>query len=132
MNTLKGEISAIHSSGSLSMLSILVKGLQLKVIVVETPETASYLRTGKEINLLFKETEVILACGPFSAISIENRIPGTIIKILQGELLSEIKISTLQGEITAVIANTAIEELQLSKNTEVIVMVKSNEIMLSE
>ncbi|MDT0642668.1 TOBE domain-containing protein [Zunongwangia sp. F363] len=132
MNILKGEISAIESSGSLSILDILVTGVQLKVIVVETPETASYLKTGKKMRLLFKETEVILSKNTLPYISIENQFPGRVLEIIKGELLSEVRIKSLGSEISAVISRKKLEEIQLKINSEVVVMMKSNEIMLSE
>ncbi|WP_373057635.1 molybdopterin-binding protein [Zunongwangia sp. H14] len=132
MNKLKGEISAIESSGSLSMLDILVKGIHLKVIVVETPETASYLKTGKKMNLLFKETEVVLSKNPALSISIENSIKGTVTAITKEKLLSKVELASPQGNISAVVSTEKLVEMQLKENAEVLVMLKSNEIMLSE
>jgi len=92
MNIFSGHISAIVINESLSMVSVQFdQGVSLKTIVVETPETASYLRIGNAIQVLFKETEVILAKQDTLAISVQNQIPGTIQAIERGVLLSKIQ-----------------------------------------
>ena len=60
MNRLSGHISAIEISGSMSLVTIDIgQEIQLKSIIIETPETASYLVIGNEVLAIFKETEVI-------------------------------------------------------------------------
>lgn len=132
MNVFSGHIAAIALNESLSMVSVQFDhGLSLQTIVVETPETASYLRVGNTIQLLFKETEVILAKQDALAISIQNQIPGEIQAIEKGVLLSRVVLSTDIGAVAAVIATAALDALGLEKNQRVIIMIKMNEIMLS-
>jgi len=132
MNTLKGKISAIEVNGSLTLVTANVDGIALKSIVIETPETAPYLKVGNAIKVLFKETEVIIGIGNISNISLQNRIPGKIASIEKGSLISKLTIKTKVGEITAVISTSAVELLNMLQGMEVTAMIKTNEILLSE
>jgi molybdopterin-binding protein len=88
MNTLPGKITDISVSGSLSMAHVDVAGNLFSAIVIDTPETASYLASGKEISVVFKETEVIIGTGKEYAVSLQNRLQGKIIEIESGDLLA--------------------------------------------
>ena len=89
MNRLYGKIEEIQVSGHLSQVTIsLAKGLQVQAVVIETPETASYLSQGGQIGVLFKETEVILSLGEGCRTSLENQILTQVEAMEAGELLS--------------------------------------------
>ncbi|WP_027395346.1 TOBE domain-containing protein [Aquimarina latercula] len=133
MNVFSGHISDIQVSKNLSMVSIEInEHTKLKTILVETPDTASYLHKGNSVKLLFKETEVIISKDDSSLISIQNKIPATIKKCDSGVLLSKIVLHTAIGDIVAIITTEILNELELKENLAVIVMIKANEIMLSK
>ena len=132
MNKLQGEIASISTEGNLSMVGILYRNILLKTIIIEKPGSVPYLRTGNKINILFKETEVVIGHDTDHKISLQNRIPCTIIKIERGKLLSKIILSCFSEEIVSVISTHAVEQLNLSIGKNVIAMIKTNEIMLSE
>ncbi|ELR73437.1 tobe domain protein [Fulvivirga imtechensis AK7] len=132
MNILTGKITAIEVSGSLSLVTAVAEDVVLKSIVIETPETASYLQEGRPVKLLFKETEVIIGVGNLSNISLQNRIAGTVSSIEKGSLISRLVINTRLGEIVSVITTRAVEQLNIDINAEVKAMIKTNEMMLSE
>ncbi|MEM7382392.1 MAG: TOBE domain-containing protein [Bacteroidota bacterium] len=133
MNKLEAHITEIETNGSLSLVSTAVPGgKNLRAIVIESPETAAYLDIGKKIALLFKETEVILAIEASPQISLQNKIPGTIISIDLGQLLSRVEVRTQAGIVVSIISSSAVEELGLKEGAKVVAMVKLNEIMLSE
>ncbi len=132
MNKLSGQIEAIEVSGSLSIVSVDIQGyVTLKAVVIETPETADYLRMGHEIHVLFKETEVVIGTDATHAISLQNRIRGVIQRIEQGKLLSKILIQTPMGGIISIISTNAVRQLGLKEGVRVLAMVKLNEMMLS-
>jgi molybdopterin-binding protein len=132
MNTLNGKISAIEVNGSLTSVAVKIGEITLKSIVIETPETVSYLEKGHDLKVLFKETEVIIGTGDTSNISLQNKIPGNVISIEKGTLVSKITIESKVGKITAVISTSAVESLNLEKGQAVTAMIKTNEILLSE
>lgn len=132
MNILKGTINHLKVSGSLTLLGIRVGEIPVSAIVIDTPETASYLFVGNKITVVFKETEVIIGKGNTDMISMRNKFKGMISSVESNELLSKISIDTKVGKISSIITTNAVNQLGLKKDIEVTAMVKTNEIMLSE
>ncbi len=99
---------------------------------LHTPETASYLKIGTPIHVVFKETEVVLAKTLENEISMLNRVKGTVKEIEEGTLLTKVMVNTKIGSITAFITTEAVETLQLKEGNEICAMVQTTEIMLSE
>jgi len=132
VNRIQGHISAIDVNGSLSLVTITANDkTQLKTIIVETPDTASYLQIGHTITVMFKETEVVIGKGELSHISLQNRINGTITTIEHGQLISQIHLNTSCGDITSIISSQAVKTLSLQKGDRVTALIKLNEIMLT-
>ncbi len=132
MNKLAGHINEIKVSGALSEVIVTLKGnISLRVIVIENPDSVSYLNPGHPIEVIFKETEVILAKND-PQVSLMNKIETEIELIKKGELLSEITMRSEAGLIKAVVNSDAIEVLGLKVNDHVLAMIKQNEIMLAE
>jgi len=133
MNSLKGHIDEITVNGSMSLVAIDVGAeLILKSIVIDTPETVPYLRKGTQINLLFKETEVIIASLENHHVSIQNRIPATVSHVENGVLLTKLDLKSGAGRIVSIISTEAFREMQLKEGDKVLALIKLNEIMLSE
>ena len=131
MNTLKGKIAEVKVHESLSLVRVEVNGQLFSAIVIDTPDTVDYLQTGVNINLIFKETEVILARGNELNISLQNRFFGPVIAVESGDLLSKVVVNAKQGEITSIITTNAVRQLEIEVGTEVTALVKTNEMMLS-
>lgn len=133
MNRLNGKIEEILVSGHLSQVTVSLSGcLQAQAVVIETPETASYLTEGGPIGVLFKETEVILALGEGSLTSLENQIPVRVEGLEEGTLLSRVALRCEAGPITAVVAARAAKRLGLKPGMEVLALIPSSEIMLTD
>lgn len=80
---------------------------------------------------MFKETEVIIGKNG-TDISIQNQIPVKVMAIEQGQLLSQLSLQYQEYALCSIITSNAVKQLQLQPGVEVIAMVKTNEIMLSE
>ncbi|HMB62964.1 MAG TPA: TOBE domain-containing protein [Eudoraea sp.] len=133
MNRVRGHIADIKVNGSLSLVAVDIDAkVVLKSIVIETPETVSYLTIGNKVEVLFKETEVVIGTQADHAISLQNRIHGTITKIERGELISRVVLDTHVGELVSIISTDAVDSLGLKERSMVIAMIKLNEIMLAE
>ena len=133
MNTLKGKISEVKVHGALSqVVTALPDGTQIRSIVIETPDSAGYLQEGSAVQLIFKETEVILAKIINESISIQNQRPGTVEDLKKGTILCEAGITTATGSIAAVISREATDNMALKIGDAVVALVKQNEIMLAE
>jgi molybdate transport system regulatory protein len=132
MNILKGHIEEIKVNGDLSIVRVNVAGSVFSTIVIDTPETASFLKLKNEVKIIFKETEVIIGVGDMSGISLRNKIVGTVSRIDADILLSKLTLTTALGEISSIITSNAVEQLKIKLGMEVTAMVKTNELILSK
>lgn len=133
MNKLEGQITDIKVSGGLSIVTVILMGdIAVQSIIIETPDSAAYLKQGNPINVIFKETEVILAKGETNHLSLQNKIEGTVRNIYKGELLTEVMIETVPGHITAIVSREAFDAMDVKTNERVTAMIKQNEVMLAE
>lgn len=132
MNILDGVIEEIKVNGALSLAGVRVGDTRFTVIIIDTPDTVSYLKIGNTIHVIFKETEVIIGKGTGHLISLRNKLVGSVHDIQSGELLSKVMVDTSAGRITSVITTNAVQQLGLTKGCEVTAMIKTNEIMISE
>jgi molybdate transport system regulatory protein len=131
MNVLPGIIQQIQTEGHLSLVRIKVDNDLFSSIVIDTPQTASYLAIDTKIDILFKENEVVIAKSFSGQISMQNRFVCTIRSIEKGKLLSKLVLNYHQHTITSLITTNATEQLQCIVGDQVIAMVKTNEISLS-
>lgn len=133
MNSFIGEITAIEQEESLSLISVRVGEIPFTSIVIDSPDTAPYLHIGNKIQVLFKESEVLI--GKIISnydISLQNKISCTIKAIDKGKLLSKIELESAIGKVVSIITTNAVMKLQLREAEVVTAMVKTNEIMLAE
>ncbi len=132
MNILKGEIESIKVNGGLSIVRVQVGDLNFSTIVIDTPKTDSYLKKGNKIQIIFKETEVIIGVGNMDGISLRNKMFGEIVSIESDKLLSKVVVKTSVGNIISIITSNAVEQLQIKIGSMVTAMVKTNELILSK
>jgi molybdate transport system regulatory protein len=132
MNSLKGEIEHVEISGNLSLVTIKVVECQFKSIIIETPDTVDYLTVGGCVDVLFKETEVIIAIGENLQISLRNKMISTISSIEKGTLLAKLTLETNAGDVVSIITSNAVENLNLTVGAQVMAMVKTNEVFLAK
>lgn len=130
MNELNGHIKEIKYSKSISLVKVEVDQVLFSAIVIDTPETAHYLKIGHPVKVVFKETEVVIALEKNLPISLQNRMVGKIKALDKDELLCRLTIETKLGLITSIITANAVKQLKLSLGQEICAMVKTNEIML--
>lgn len=132
MNIFNGEIISLETEGSITIVVCSVGEANFKTIVIDTPETAPYLKVGHPVSVLFKETEVVIGVGSFENISLQNRIEGRITKIDKGKLISKLTIESKIGLLDSIITSGSVERLKLNLGTEIVAMIKTNEILISE
>ena len=131
MNVLPGIIKEITSEGNLALVKVAVLDTVFKSIVVENPHTPHYLKTGHQVNMLFKETEVIIGLPGTEGISLQNRMLCQIKEINKGKLLSDLLLSFNHHLLHAIITSHAVEQLKLRPQDQVTALIKTNEMMLS-
>ena len=130
MNKLSGKIIRIESSEHMSLVDIDVSGDVFCSVVLETPQTAAYLKEGAAIMILFKETEVSIAKNLSGQISLRNRFKGVIGGIERSNILAKIILNYKKTQITSIITSRSADKLALKKGDEVEWLVKTNEVSL--
>ena len=130
MNKLIGKIVLIESSPHMSMVDIDVDGDVFSSIVLETPATAGYLKLGKQITLLFKETEVSIGKNLSGWISLRNRFKATISGFEKSDILTKVFLNYKGNEIISIISSRSAQKLGLFVGDNVEWLVKTNEVSL--
>ena len=131
MNNLTGKVFSVKSDEHMSIVEMDVKGDIFKTIIIETPETVSFLRQGSPVNLMFKETEVSIGKNFTGKISLQNKMSCTVKEIKKGRLLSAIKLDYKGNLITSIITSAAVEQLELKEEEAVSALIKTNEIIVA-
>ncbi len=130
MNCIAGIITDILTEGHLSLVSVTKGGLVIQSIVIDTPEQNPLLATGRHIQILFKETETMIAKEMQGALSVRNRIPCLIESLETGKLLSQVKMRWQDAEIVSIITARASREMGLRPGDEVLALDKTSEVSL--
>ncbi|MDR3162735.1 MAG: TOBE domain-containing protein [Helicobacteraceae bacterium] len=130
MNVLSGCITGIETGGAISIVEIASGGLSFTTLLVETPESCDYLMIGREVEALFKETEVVIAKNLSGGISLRNRHSATINSLRYGGILCEISLRSDAREVKSIITAQSAERLNLTAGDEVEWLVKANEISI--
>lgn len=132
MNQLQGNITAVETAGDISLVTIAAAGESFSTLVIDTPATAPYLQTGRAIVMVFKETEMSIGKNLSGGLSLRNRFPATVRQVESGQLLSCVYLDFKGMALQAVITTRSVAELQLAPGDEVVGLVKTNEISLTE
>lgn len=130
MNKLTGKIILVESSSHMSMVDIDVDGDVFSSIVLETPASASYLKQGSNVTLLFKETEVSIGKNLSGLISLRNRFKATVKRIEKSAILTKVFLNYKSKEIISIISSRSSQKLGLIDGDVVEWLVKTNEVSL--
>ena len=130
MNSIPGTISHIDAADGLSIITVDVYDGRISAIVIDTPDTADYIRIGNQVNALIKETEIIIGLGLDPGVSVRNKLKCRISQIERGNLLSKVQLSFNGADLHSIIPSSAIDDLNLVEEMDVVALVKINEVML--
>ena len=100
--------------------------------LLETPTHMGYLQVGRDVTLLFKETEVSLAKNLQGELSLRNRFSVTVHHIKRGDIMSAVSLDFMGQALTSVITTRGVDRLQLVVGEQIEALVKANEIALME
>ncbi|NTW48789.1 MAG: hypothetical protein HGB19_03490 [Chlorobiales bacterium] len=130
MNRLSGKIVGIESDEGISIVDVITDAGRLSALILETPDTAPYLKIDKQVFAIFKETEVAIGKGGSENISYLNANDGLVEGFNLGEVLAEIALSVNDKKIKSIITKRAFVRLDIKKGDRVKWIIKSNEISI--
>lgn len=131
MNVLPGRIEAMQFAVPFCSLQIRVAGYRWHSIVLETPETAPYLRFDAQIDLLFKETDVLLSRDQPTGFSAPNICQVEIQQINNGQLLSRVSLRLNDHSMLALVTSEAVQSLALRPGQTVFAWINSHALQLA-
>lgn len=126
MNKLAGTIRSIDSDKIVSIVDIEVGKHTFSAQVLDS---ATYL-IGAKVELLFKESEVVISKSLNIEISSINRFLATTTKINSDKIMSEITLAFDGKEIISIITTRSTRRLDLKVGDQVLFLIKANEISL--
>ena len=132
MNRLNGIISHIQHNGTLSLVDVDVNHTHFTAILLETPASATYLRIGESVTLLFKETEVSLAKNLQGELSLRNRFSVKVTHIDDGDILTAVTMDFMGNKIVSVITTRGVNRLKIVVGDELEALIKANEVVIME
>ncbi len=130
MNLLKGSIVNIKQVDSLISLEIEV-GTKIFTSLVIANEKEDQYKIGESVNVIFKETEVMIATHN-SKVSARNAFISPIISIEKGELLCSVSFAFDSFTISSIITKSALFELFCEVGKEYLWFIKSNEVSIQK
>ncbi|MEU8934636.1 TOBE domain-containing protein [Streptomyces sp. NPDC048409] len=89
------------------------------------------LAEGSAVRAMMKATEVALATGPVTGLSIRNRLPGTVSDVALGGAMATVKVTVDGGELTSAVTRDAVTDLGLAPGSPVVALIKSTEVSLA-
>ena len=66
------------------------------------------------------------------SISVRNRLPGTIERIVSDKVVSEITIQTAAGDVTSIITTGSVKRMNLKVGDNVFAMIKATEVSIEK
>ncbi|MEY9967581.1 molybdate transport system regulatory protein [Streptacidiphilus sp. MAP12-16] len=131
-NQLSGTVTSVSFGEVMAAVKVrLASGQDLTAAVTMDAVKDLGLSAGSEVRALMKSTEVALATGPVSGLSIRNQIPGTVAEVSTGGAMARVKVRVDGGELTAAVTADAVTDLGLTAGSPVVALIKSTEVSLA-
>lgn len=127
MNKLVGKIKEIKVMDVVTYIDVEIKNTEVRLIKFKVPE---WLSVGDTVYCQFPEASVCVSKECPGKVSIENRIPSTLIDMRKSESLCELTLESEVGVIVSLITTEAYEELELEKDCEATILLRGVDINL--
>lgn len=130
MNILTGIITQIQQSNSILLIDIEVDEHSFTAMLIEASKPSDWLKVGKIVNIVFKETEVSLGRNVEGKISMRNCMKSRVTHIQRGDLLSNVSLQFKEYKISSVITTRSVDALKICVGDEIEAFIKSNEVSI--
>ncbi|WP_328317315.1 TOBE domain-containing protein [Streptomyces sp. NBC_00388] len=131
-NQLPGTVTGVTDGAVMATVKVRLQGGQ-DVTAAITLESVRELgiEEGSAVRAMIKSTEISLATGPVTGLSIRNRLPGTVTDVTTGGAMASVKVAVEGAELTAAITRESATELGLAPGSSVVALIKSTEVSLA-
>ena len=129
-NQLDATIESVDAGPAMTTVRALINGGHIITAAITTEAaTDLQLRAGSPIRVLIKSTEVSVASDPVGRVSIRNLLPGRIVAVDHGEVMSTVKIDIGSDQVlTAAITKESAQELDLEAGAPVTALIKATNV----
>lgn len=132
-NQISGLIEHIdHGKVNASIYVKLKSGYSIVSVITNNAVESLGLKIGDEVVSIFKSSSVLITTDLTLNISARNKFQGTIEKITEGEVNSEILIDIGGDKIASVITTASIKNLKLETGAQVSAIIKSSDVMIGK
>lgn len=127
MNQFEAVVEEIDKQDIISYINVSVNDAKLRIIKRDIPH---WIEVGVEVTLTFQEASVCVSKKCPGTISIENKIRGKVENIRINSSLCELKFESEIGEITALITEKALKELDIHEQEYATVLIRGVDITM--
>ncbi|WP_329455634.1 TOBE domain-containing protein [Streptomyces sp. NBC_01497] len=131
-NQLPGTVSTVTHGEVMAVVKLrLDGGRTLTAAVTREAVRDLGIEPGSAVRALIKSTEVSLATGVVTGLSIRNQLPGTVTEVAVGGAMASVKAAVEGTVLTSAITRDAVADLELGAGSSVVALIKSTEISLA-
>ncbi|MFE6748193.1 molybdopterin-binding protein [Kitasatospora purpeofusca] len=132
-NQIPGTVTSVTAGEAMATVKARLDGGQEVTAAVTVDAVKDLgLAEGSAVRAMVKSTDVSLATGPVSGLSIRNRIPGTVTGITAGAAMATVHVAVEGGGVlTSAVTRDAVTELGLSTGSAVVALIKATELSLA-
>jgi molybdate transport system regulatory protein len=128
-NRIRGRVLDIKKGNVTAELPLDVgSGRRIVAVVARTAAEEMGLAPGDEVTACVREGDLLLAKG--DALSIRNRLSGTITGLRPGTVTTEITLDTGGGELYALLARSVADEMKLSVGERVSALLRERDFVV--
>ncbi|WP_345981055.1 TOBE domain-containing protein [Sulfurimonas sp. HSL3-2] len=128
MNIINATITDIKKYEEISAVSFNANGVEISMVALELdPE----LKIGTKVQLKAKATNIALAKGFNSQISIANQLEAVVEDVVNGEILCSVKLSVKETVIESIITQKSAVSMDIKTGDRLIALIKSNDISIA-
>lgn len=129
MNYVSGMVKEISDcDGIAEVIFTDSAGVEYRSIVFDARDSKAYARRGARVCAAFKESELVLIKGSAKAVSASNRIPGTIVSIQSGTVVSKIGLACGNDTFYVLLSSSSVSEMDISIGDSVTALVNATSI----
>jgi len=127
MNRLKGIIKTIQTAETINKVVVSCMDTEISCVTLDLPED---FQKGREVSVIFKETEVALAKNIEGAISISNLFACVVEEVDEGKILSQVKFLLNESVLSSIITTDSLKRLDIKAGDSISALIKANEVSL--
>lgn len=128
MNIIDAIITDIKKYENISAVSFDANGVKISMVALELD---SKLQLSTKVKLKAKATNIALAKGINSQISIANQLKAVVVDVVNGEILCSVKLNMQGVALESIITQNSALAMDIKVGDELIALIKSNDISIA-